>query len=98
MGSSVEQKVKEIICEQLGLSEDEVTPDPSGSPGQIPSEEALDHGEQDKADEERPGNVAHHHERRTRAREPDGIETRPSRGTEVAHRAGDEITHGAHHP
>ena len=26
MGASVEQKVKEIICEQLGLSEDEVTP------------------------------------------------------------------------
>ena len=26
MGSSVEQKVKEIICEQLGVSEEEVTP------------------------------------------------------------------------
>jgi acyl carrier protein len=29
MGSSVDQKVKEIICEQLGLSEDEVTPEAS---------------------------------------------------------------------
>ena len=26
MGSNVEQKVKEIICEQLGVSEEEVTP------------------------------------------------------------------------
>ena len=29
MGSSVEQKVKEIICEQLGMSEEEVTPQAS---------------------------------------------------------------------
>ena len=29
MGSSVEQKVKEIICEQLGMSEEEVTVDAS---------------------------------------------------------------------
>ena len=29
MGSSVEQKVKEIICEQLGVSEEEVTPQAS---------------------------------------------------------------------
>ena len=29
MGSSVEQKVKEIICEQLGVSEEEVTPEAS---------------------------------------------------------------------
>lgn len=29
MGSSVEQKVKEIICEQLGVSEEEVTPSAS---------------------------------------------------------------------
>jgi acyl carrier protein len=27
MGSAVEQKVKEIICEQLGVSEEEVTPE-----------------------------------------------------------------------
>jgi acyl carrier protein len=27
MGSTVEQKVKEIICEQLGVSEEEVTPE-----------------------------------------------------------------------
>ena len=26
MAASVEQRVKEIICEQLGVSEDEVTP------------------------------------------------------------------------
>jgi acyl carrier protein len=26
MGSTVEQKVKEIICEQLGVGEEEVTP------------------------------------------------------------------------
>ena len=29
MGSTVEQKVKEIICEQLGVSEEEVTPEAS---------------------------------------------------------------------
>ncbi len=29
MASAVETKVKEIICEQLGLSEDEVSPDAS---------------------------------------------------------------------
>ena len=29
MGSTVEQKVKEIICEQLGVSEDEVTAEAS---------------------------------------------------------------------
>ena len=29
MASAVESKVKEIICEQLGVSEDEVTPDAS---------------------------------------------------------------------
>lgn len=29
MPSAVETKVKEIICEQLGVSEDEVTPDAS---------------------------------------------------------------------
>jgi len=29
MASAVEAKVKEIICEQLGVSEDEVTPDAS---------------------------------------------------------------------
>jgi len=29
MGSTVEQKVKEIICEQLGVSEEEVTPQAS---------------------------------------------------------------------
>jgi acyl carrier protein len=29
MASPVEGKVKEIICEQLGVSEDEVTPDAS---------------------------------------------------------------------
>ena len=29
MASAVETKVKEIICEQLGVSEDEVTPDAS---------------------------------------------------------------------
>lgn len=29
MPSAVEAKVKEIICEQLGVSEDEVTPDAS---------------------------------------------------------------------
>ena len=29
MGSTVEQKVKEIICEQLGMSEEEVTLDAS---------------------------------------------------------------------
>ena len=29
MATSVEQKVKEIICEQLGVSEDEVTPEAS---------------------------------------------------------------------
>ena len=29
MGSAVEQKVKEIICEQLGVSEEEVTPEAS---------------------------------------------------------------------
>jgi acyl carrier protein len=29
MASSVEQKVKEIICEQLGVSEEEVTPSAS---------------------------------------------------------------------
>ena len=29
MGSNVEQKVKEIICEQLGVSEEEVTPQAS---------------------------------------------------------------------
>jgi acyl carrier protein len=29
MASDVESKVKEIICEQLGVSEDEVTPDAS---------------------------------------------------------------------
>ena len=29
MASSVEQKVKEIICEQLGVSEEEVTPEAS---------------------------------------------------------------------
>jgi acyl carrier protein len=29
MGSIVEQKVKEIICEQLGVSEEEVTPEAS---------------------------------------------------------------------
>ena len=29
MGSAVEQKVKEIICEQLGVSEDQVTPQAS---------------------------------------------------------------------
>ena len=29
MGSSVEQKVKEIICEQLGVREEEVTPEAS---------------------------------------------------------------------
>jgi acyl carrier protein len=29
MGSSVEQKVKEIICEQLGVSEEDVTPEAS---------------------------------------------------------------------
>ena len=29
MASSVEQKVKEIICEQLGMSEEEVTLDAS---------------------------------------------------------------------
>ena len=28
-GSTVEQKVKEIICEQLGVSEEEVTPEAS---------------------------------------------------------------------
>ena len=27
MASSVEARVKEIVCEQLGVSEDEVTPD-----------------------------------------------------------------------
>jgi acyl carrier protein len=29
MASSVEARVKEIVCEQLGVSEDEVTPDAS---------------------------------------------------------------------
>ncbi|MBI2358224.1 MAG: acyl carrier protein [Deltaproteobacteria bacterium] len=29
MASSVEAKVKEIVCEQLGVSEDEVTPEAS---------------------------------------------------------------------
>ena len=29
MGPAVEQKVKEIICEQLGVSEEEVTPEAS---------------------------------------------------------------------
>ena len=29
MGTAVEQKVKEIICEQLGVSEEEVTPEAS---------------------------------------------------------------------
>jgi acyl carrier protein len=29
MAASVEQKVKEIICEQLGVCEDEVTPEAS---------------------------------------------------------------------
>ena len=29
MGSTVEQKVREIICEQLGVSEEEVTPEAS---------------------------------------------------------------------
>ena len=29
MGSTVEQKVKEIICEQLGMREEEVTPEAS---------------------------------------------------------------------
>ena len=29
MGSSVEQKVREIICEQLGVSEEEITPEAS---------------------------------------------------------------------
>jgi len=29
MASSVDQKVKEIICEQLGMSEEEVTPQAS---------------------------------------------------------------------
>ena len=29
MGSAVEQTVKEIICEQLGVSEEEVTPEAS---------------------------------------------------------------------
>jgi acyl carrier protein len=29
MASAVETKVKEIICEQLGVNEDEVTPDAS---------------------------------------------------------------------
>src|SRR5579885_1486138 len=29
MAASVEQRVKEIICEQLGVSEDQVTPDAS---------------------------------------------------------------------
>jgi acyl carrier protein len=29
MASAVEAKVKEIICEQLGVSDDEVTPDAS---------------------------------------------------------------------
>lgn len=29
MASSVEGRVKEIICEQLGVNEDEVTPDAS---------------------------------------------------------------------
>ena len=29
MAATVEAKVKEIICEQLGVSEDEVTPDAS---------------------------------------------------------------------
>ena len=29
MASSVEQKVREIVCEQLGVGEDEVTPDAS---------------------------------------------------------------------
>jgi acyl carrier protein len=29
MASSVEGRVKEIVCEQLGVSEDEVTPDAS---------------------------------------------------------------------
>ena len=29
MASAVETKVKEIICEQLGVSDDEVTPDAS---------------------------------------------------------------------
>ncbi|HWP59242.1 MAG TPA: acyl carrier protein [Candidatus Acidoferrales bacterium] len=29
MASSVESRVKEIICEQLGVSEDEVTPNAS---------------------------------------------------------------------
>ncbi len=29
MASAVEAKVREIICEQLGVSEDEVTPDAS---------------------------------------------------------------------
>jgi acyl carrier protein len=29
MASAVETKVREIICEQLGVSEDEVTPDAS---------------------------------------------------------------------
>ena len=29
MAASVEQKVKEIICEQLGVSEEEVTPEAS---------------------------------------------------------------------
>ena len=29
MASTVEQKVKEIICEQLGVSEEEVTPEAS---------------------------------------------------------------------
>ena len=29
MGSAVEQKVKEIICEQLGVSEEKVTPEAS---------------------------------------------------------------------
>jgi len=29
MAASVEQRVKEIICEQLGVSEDQVTPQAS---------------------------------------------------------------------
>jgi len=29
MGSNVEQKVREIICDQLGVSEEEVTPQAS---------------------------------------------------------------------
>ena len=29
MASSVEARVKEIVCEQLGVSDDEVTPDAS---------------------------------------------------------------------